>query len=257
MRCLGWIVGLGLAASAGAQTMTEFGAAAAGGTVGGAAGKKVSDGLTNIFGKVDQQTKAAAKAAKEDPAKADKPAETPAAAITAGATSSSPAPAPAASSNSGPASNPGPSSNPSPSLNPGPAPKPAPAKKAVSAKVVPASAKRAEPPSVPDPPALPSRPAVLSKASEPRPQQPRPVVEVAPIVPPPPPPPPEVTAENLRDIAPGAAREDVLKLGIPAARITMFGDDGHLLEIYSYRAKNTTFGVVRLSDGAVSKVELR
>jgi hypothetical protein len=235
MRCLGWIVGLGLAGFAGAQTMTEFGAAAAGGTVGGAAGKKVSDGLTNIFGKVDQQTKAAAKAAKEDPAKADKPAATPAA-MTPAATSSSPAP------------------------DPGPAAgsKPAPAKKVASAKAASASSKRAEPPSVPDPPALPTRPAVVSKAPAPAPPapQPRPVVEVAPVVPPPPPP-PEVTAENLKDIAPGAAREDVLKLGIPAARITMFGDDGHLLEIYSYRTKNTTFGVVRLSDGAVSKVELR
>jgi hypothetical protein len=74
---------------------------------------------------------------------------------------------------------------------------------------------------------------------------------------PPPLPPPDVTAENLKGIAPGAAREDVLKLGVPAARITMFGDDGHLLEIYNYMSKNATFGVVRLSDGAVSKVELR
>ncbi len=253
MRCLGWIVGLGLAASAGAQTMTEFGAAAAGGSVGGAAGKKVSDGLTNIFGKVDQQTKAAAKAAKEDPAKADKPAPAPEATIAPAATLSSPAasPAPGPSANSGPASSPGPASN------SGPASKPASAKKVTSAKAASVSPKRAEPPSVPDPPALPAtHAAVVSKAPERPQQQPRPVVEVAPIIPPPPPA-PEVTAENLRDIAPGAAREDVLKLGIPAARITMFGDDGHLLEIYSYRTKNTTFGVVRLSDGAVSKVELR
>jgi len=34
-------------------------------------------------------------------------------------------------------------------------------------------------------------------------------------------------------------------------------DDGHLLEIYSYATSNATFGVVRLSDGAVSRVELR
>jgi hypothetical protein len=45
---------------AGAQTMTEFGAAAAGSTVGGAGGKTVSEGINNIFGKVGQQTVKAA-----------------------------------------------------------------------------------------------------------------------------------------------------------------------------------------------------
>ncbi len=66
-----------------------------------------------------------------------------------------------------------------------------------------------------------------------------------------------MTADNLKGIAPGASREDVLKLGVPAARITMFGDEGHLLEIYDYMAKGVALGVVRLSDGAVSQVELR
>ena len=69
---------------AGAQSMTEFGAAAAGSTVGGASGKAVSDGINNIFGKVGQQTvKAAgkestaskeAKETKEPPALAVAPA---------------------------------------------------------------------------------------------------------------------------------------------------------------------------------------
>ena len=54
-----------------AQNLTEFGAVAAGSTVGGASGKSVSNGITAIFGKVDQQTaKAAAKETKE--AKAEK-----------------------------------------------------------------------------------------------------------------------------------------------------------------------------------------
>src|SRR5471030_2313169 len=44
------------------QSMLEAGAAAAGGSVGGVAGKKVSDGLTKIFEKVDKQTAKAAKA---------------------------------------------------------------------------------------------------------------------------------------------------------------------------------------------------
>src|SRR5579862_6445341 len=43
-----------------AQTMTEFGAVAAGSTVGGASGKAVSNGINAIFGKVDQQTAGAA-----------------------------------------------------------------------------------------------------------------------------------------------------------------------------------------------------
>ena len=50
-----------------AQNLTEFGAIAAGSTVGGASGKSVSNGITAIFGKVDQQTaKAAAKENKKE-----------------------------------------------------------------------------------------------------------------------------------------------------------------------------------------------
>src|SRR5260221_6125856 len=49
------------------QTLTEFGAVAAGSAVGGASGKSVSNGITAIFGKVDQQTaKVAAKETKRE-----------------------------------------------------------------------------------------------------------------------------------------------------------------------------------------------
>jgi hypothetical protein len=58
MRGIFFLLAAGLA---GAQTMTEVGASAAGGAIGSAAGKKVSEGITSIFGKVD---KAAGKAAK-------------------------------------------------------------------------------------------------------------------------------------------------------------------------------------------------
>jgi hypothetical protein len=58
--------------NAGAQTMTEFGAAAASSAVSGTSGTSVSDGIANIFGKVNQPTaKAAGKtiaAKKEEPA---------------------------------------------------------------------------------------------------------------------------------------------------------------------------------------------
>jgi hypothetical protein len=65
------------ASNAGAQTMTEFGAATAGSVVGGASGKSVSDGINSIFGKVNQQT---AKAAGTEAAPKKKEAAAPAAA---------------------------------------------------------------------------------------------------------------------------------------------------------------------------------
>jgi len=51
-------------------------------------------------------------------------------------------------------------------------------------------------------------------------------------------------------------REDVLRLGPPAARITMF-DDGHLVETYRYMTGDISLGVVHLTDGAVSSVQVR
>ena len=230
-------MGLTLAGFAGAQTMTEFGAAAATGTVGGASGKKVSEGITAIFGKVDESAKAAAK---EDPSKTDKAST--AAVTLSPAPSPSPAPAP------GPAAAPGPAT----------ASTPAAAKTAKAKPAAQPSAKTTKsdnPGMVPDPPALPSRPVVVSKAPEPV-APPQPAIEVAAVIPPPPPP-PEMTAADLKTVTPGTKREDLIKLGAPASRITMFSDEGHLLEIYSYVTKGATFGVVRLNDGAVSKVELR
>src|SRR5580658_7708031 len=46
-----------------AQTLTEYGAAAATGTVGGVSGKKGSEGVSAIFGKVDKQAASAAASA--------------------------------------------------------------------------------------------------------------------------------------------------------------------------------------------------
>ncbi len=234
-KSFGVVLALSLAGTAAAQSLTEFGAAAAAGATGGAAGKSVSDGIDKIFGKVNDQTKAAAKT---DPSQ-QKTAPAPASA--APATVAPPAAAAPAAAPSAPAA-----------ASIGLKPRPAPAPKVARTSETP---KREEPPVVPDPPALPSRHAAVVKASPP-PRAPEPVVEPAPV-PPPPPPPPPVTAEDLKTITPGAAREDVLKLGVPASRITMYGEEGHLLEIYSYITNGAIFGVVRLSDGAVSKVELR
>jgi len=53
-------------------------------------------------------------------------------------------------------------------------------------------------------------------------------------------------------MSPGMNRSAVLNMGEPASRITMY-DDGHLVEIYSYR----NIGHVRLSDGSVASIENR
>jgi hypothetical protein len=260
------VLGFAVAGAAWAQTMTEFGAAAATGTVGGAAGKSVSNGLTAIFGKVDEQTKAAAKPASPKPETAPKQEAASAA-------------APAVPAAPGSATTPPVSSGPAPVSDTvttppaaGAAPKAAikPPAKATSGTTSGQAAKSATKPasspaiaahatpkaasvSVPDPP-----PPAVSHAAISKPVQApasKPEEEAAPI-PLPPPPPRQASAEDLKAIAPGTIREEVLKLGAPASRISMI-DDGHLLEIYSYMNKDTMLGSVRLSDGTVSRVEIR
>jgi hypothetical protein len=201
-----------LGGTLGAQSLVEYSGAAAGGAAGGVAGKKVSDGLTAIFNKVDKATakaardKAAPKAAPAD--KADKNA---------------------------------PLFDVGPGVPHSHAGAVAPGAAAGSAKL--------EPGSVPAPPEV-HRTAVRRSA-------PRPAMDPVPppIPPPPPPPPPMATAADLRSIALGTDRDDVLKLGVPAARIMMY-DDGHVLEIYRYMLKDRDLGVIRLSDGAVSSVRV-
>ena len=186
---------------ASAQSMVEMSAAAAGGTAGGVAGKKVSDGLTKIFGKIDKQTQ---KAAKEGDAKKH----------TAVTPDSS-----------------------TPLLEVGPG--------------VPRVG-----PAAPDPSNVPPPPPIKHASVRKPVTVPAAKIEPPPPAPPPPPPAPEVTPADLKIVANGMPRADVLKLGEPSARVTMV-EDGHLLEIYRYQAKDTTFGVVRLTDGAVSNVFIR
>jgi hypothetical protein len=188
---MGVVMSLGIAGLAWSQVMTEVAGAVAGGSVGGVAGKQVSDGVSNVLGKVDA---VAAKAAKIG--KAPESTKT------------------------GTVLQVGPSSViKDHSLVPPPPP-------IRRAAVVP-----------PPPPAAPTMIGI---------HQPIPVL----------PPIPPVTADDLRAIAGGTARGDVLKLGSPASRITMY-DDGHLVEIYRYQSRDTTLGVVRLSDGSVSSVQVR
>jgi hypothetical protein len=169
--------------------MLESAAAAAGGSVGGVAGKQVSNGVSKIFGRIDEDTSKAAKVSKRY---------------------------------SGPSE---------PLLDAGP------------------GVPKGEVESVPAPPPLTRRGPVRKTAAVLPP--PVPVIE-APL----PPPPPQMTADDLRAVTAGMDRNDLLKLGVPASRITMF-EDGHLVERYVYSAKDTRLGEVRLSDGQVAAVQLR
>ena len=67
--------------------------------------------------------------------------------------------------------------------------------------------------------------------------------------------PPEVTAGDLEKVTEGMSREQLVKLGTPAGRITT-DDDGHLIEIYQYSADGVSLGTVRLTDGIVSSVQI-
>ncbi len=190
------------------QSMLETSAAAAGGSVGGVAGKKVSDGLTKIFEKVDKQ---AAKAAKTGETK-----------------------------KSNGASKNGDTDPNTPLLEVGPGvPK-------GSSKVVDTS-------NVPPPPP-PARRASVHKPAPP--PVAAPVVEPPLPVVAPPPPPPDVTADDLKHVTSGMQRTEVLKLGAPSSRITMF-EEGHLLEIFRYQAKDMTLGDVRFTAGSVSNILIR
>jgi hypothetical protein len=183
-----------ISSAAFSQNLTEFGAIAAGSTVGGASGKAVSNGLTAIFGKVDEQT---AKAA-------GKRIET-----------IVPEPPPFKVSKGLPSEDTG---------------------------------------GVPLPPSpQQKRSGFMPVAHYALPQEVtrfRSLSDVAPTLPPP----PEMSPQELRNISAGTPRTDVLRLGTPASRITMF-DDGHLVEIYSYHENGQKFGAVRLTDGAVSAIE--
>jgi hypothetical protein len=179
-----------------AQTMTEFGAVAAGSAVGGVSGKSVSNGINAIFGKVDQQT---ARAAKET--KREKEPQVEALKVAPGA----------------------------PVADPGGVPlPPAP------------PVKRSAPAPVPVAQYVP--PSEIARISS--------WADVAPTLPPP----AVMSPEDLRSVSTGMTRADVLRLGVPSSKITMF-EDGHVVEQYSYHQNGQKFGGLKLTDGVVSSVQ--
>jgi hypothetical protein len=67
---------------------------------------------------------------------------------------------------------------------------------------------------------------------------------------------PEPLNVDLATITAGMRRDQVLKLGQPSSRISMY-EGGHLLEIYNYRNATYPSGSLRLQDGTVTAVETR
>jgi hypothetical protein len=180
-----------------AQSMTEFGAAAAAGSVGGASGKKVNDGLTAVFEKVGRQTAKAASVDKEDKTPAEPTFEL-APGVVRDETGGVPPPPP------------------------------------------PAGRRGLTPP--PLPLANLSLPIEISDS----------FIAATPVLPPP----PEMSRERLHNVTQGTSRADVLRMGAPASKITMF-ENGHLSETYSYRQQGQKFGTVHLTDGAVASVDVQ
>jgi hypothetical protein len=65
----------------------------------------------------------------------------------------------------------------------------------------------------------------------------------------------EATPDDLKKVATGTTRDELLKLGSPAGRITM-DDDCHLVEIFQYSDKSGPLGTIRLTDGTVTSVQI-
>jgi hypothetical protein len=66
-----------------------------------------------------------------------------------------------------------------------------------------------------------------------------------------------MTSDDLKKVAAGMNREELLKFGAPGSRIAM-SDDGHLEETYRYytHGGEGLIGTVRLVDGSVSAVQV-
>lgn len=210
-----------------AQSLAEHGAAAAGATIGTAAGKPMSGAINKVFGDVTTPPKATPAAKTTPAATAEKPS--PAGAPEAGA--------PAAAMGSAAA---------------GDVP--------VGSGSAGASAGRSKTDELVGSTLARRRSASSSRRHEsatrlPEATLPPPVTPPAAVTPPAP---KEPTAAEVASIQVGATERDVLAaLGVPASRVTIPDDDGHLRESYQYWANGSQVGTVRLDNGYVVKVEAR
>jgi hypothetical protein len=217
-----------------AQSLAEHGAAAAGATIGTAAGKPISNAVTKIFGQVDDQAKSASKTDVKvvrpaSPGEKPSPAG-PAATATGGAQTlpAGPGPAPAAASAGSPGGTTDELTEP-----------------ASAARRARAESRRA---------ATRLRRQRESAASESAAALPAPIAAPVPVEPAV----KEPTPEEVAGIQIGASEKDVVDaLGVPASRVIIPDDDGHLRESYQYWAKGSQIGTVRLDNGYVVKIEAR
>jgi hypothetical protein len=234
-------VGLLMASVASAQTTTEYGAAMAGAAVGGASGKAVSEGISAIFGKMDDQTvKAAGKG--DDKGKAKPVASTTA--------SAAPGSAPVAGASFSSVSTAGASTAGVPMGNGG--------ARSPRVRRDPVGVDTTVPPPPPLAEKVPARKPVeevIAVNVDPTPPFAlatlRDVLPATPIAPP-----PTMTPEKFKQIVAGMSRKEVLIMGDPSSKVAMF-EDGHMVETFSYRAGGERFGRLRLQDGAVVEVEAK
>jgi len=200
-----------------AQSLAEHGAAAAGATIGTAAGKPLSGAITKIFGDTDNEVKTVNRGITKPSTRTPPPAENLAPA-------GSPPSAAAGSGDVGPSG----SSGGSATLSPG----------ALEGSHRAAVRRR--------------KPGASTAVLQPLP---------APITPPAfvePPAPKQPTVQEVAGIQVGASEQDVLAaLGVPASRVTIPDDDGHLRESFQYWANGSQLGTIRLDNGSVISVEAR
>lgn len=200
------------------QSLAEHAAAAAGATIGTAAGKPIGTSLGKIFGGMDN---AASKAATPAP-KAVKPE--PAKPAPAGPPANAAAPAPAATVSGGEGDS--------------------------------VSAGRSAPHSA----GLFGATPVARHRSARRHQTEAAPIEAAPITPitpvPAEPVVKEPTPQQVASVKVGATANEVSQLlGTPESKVSIPGDDGHLLEICQYWANGEPIGTVRLDNGRVVSVQ--
>jgi hypothetical protein len=239
MRLFATIALLGTFVSIGnlrAQSLAEHGAAAAGATIGTAAGKPISNAVTKIFGQVDDQTKSASKTdvkVVRPVATGEKPS--PAGPAAGGAEALPPGPgAPSAAAGTGSSG----SSTRDELTEPSSAAR---RSKAESRRTAARIRRQHESAAAAEATFTGSAPATQTE----------PLIPAEPVV-------KEPTAEEVAGIRIGASDQDVVAaLGVPASRVTIPDDDGHLRESYQYWAKGSQIGTVRLDNGVVVKVEAR
>jgi hypothetical protein len=66
----------------------------------------------------------------------------------------------------------------------------------------------------------------------------------------------EPTVEQVASIKVGATASELRStLGAPESRVSIPGEDGHLLEICQYWAKGEPLGTIRLDNGRVVSVQ--